>query len=204
MSTCSPFFDLSEQLCYVHCGFCTTILLVSVPCSSLSKVVTVRCGHCQGLLSVDMSRVPLVPWQLLSELTPHIPVDHGDGEPVVDEEEEQEEEEEEEQEADVPMNTVVNKPPEKRQRAPSAYNCFIKEEIKRIKGRDPSITHKEAFSTAAKNWAHFPRIQQKGEGESCSLGLEKLAGETAGADEVMVALPWAWSLPFSPWVFHSG
>ncbi|CAA6665539.1 unnamed protein product [Spirodela intermedia] len=161
MSTCSPFFDLSEQLCYVHCGFCTTILLVSVPCSSLSKVVTVRCGHCQGFSP---------------ELTPHIPVDHGDGEPVVDEEEEQEEEEEEEQEADVPMNTVVNKPPEKRQRAPSAYNCFIKEEIKRIKGRDPSITHKEAFSTAAKNWAHFPRIQQKGEGESCSLGLEKLAG----------------------------
>ncbi|KAE8037637.1 hypothetical protein FH972_010210 [Carpinus fangiana] len=48
--------------------------------------------------------------------------------------------------------------PEKRQRVPSAYNRFIKEEIQRIKASNPDISHREAFSTAAKNWAHFPHI----------------------------------------------
>ncbi|KAK1256661.1 Axial regulator YABBY 5 [Acorus gramineus] len=53
---------------------------------------------------------------------------------------------------------IVNRPPEKRQRIPSAYNQFIKEEIQRIKANNPEISHREAFSTAAKNWAHFPHI----------------------------------------------
>ncbi|KAJ0110668.1 hypothetical protein Patl1_00228 [Pistacia atlantica] len=44
----------SEQLCYVHCTFCDTVLAVSVPGSSLFKTVTVRCGHCTNLLSVNM------------------------------------------------------------------------------------------------------------------------------------------------------
>jgi hypothetical protein len=48
--------------------------------------------------------------------------------------------------------------PEKRQRVPSAYNRFIKEEIQRIKAGNPDISHREAFSAAAKNWAHFPHI----------------------------------------------
>ncbi|KAF5192021.1 Yabby protein [Thalictrum thalictroides] len=48
--------------------------------------------------------------------------------------------------------------PEKRQRVPSAYNRFIKDEIQRIKAGNPDITHREAFSAAAKNWAHFPHI----------------------------------------------
>ncbi|XWS10122.1 hypothetical protein CRYUN_Cryun39dG0048100 [Craigia yunnanensis] len=51
---------------------------------------------------------------------------------------------------------VVNRPPDKRHRAPSLYNQFIKEEIQRIKLNNPDITHREAFSTAAKNWARFP------------------------------------------------
>lgn len=51
------------------------------------------------------------------------------------------------------------RPPEKRQRVPSAYNRFIKEEIQRIKTSNPDMSHREAFSTAAKNWAHFPHIQ---------------------------------------------
>ncbi|THU68472.1 hypothetical protein C4D60_Mb08t04250 [Musa balbisiana] len=33
-----------------------------------------------------------------------------------------------------------------------------KEEIRRLKTKNPNISHKEAFSTAAKNWAHFPEI----------------------------------------------
>ncbi|CAA2989108.1 axial regulator YABBY 1 [Olea europaea subsp. europaea] len=44
----------SEQLCYVHCNFCDTVLAVSVPCTILFKTVTVRCGHCANLLSVNM------------------------------------------------------------------------------------------------------------------------------------------------------
>ncbi|KAB1217051.1 Axial regulator YABBY 1 [Morella rubra] len=48
--------------------------------------------------------------------------------------------------------------PEKRQRVPSAYNRFIKDEIQRIKSVNPDISHREAFSAAAKNWAHFPHI----------------------------------------------
>nr|GMD19527.1 axial regulator YABBY 4 [Ipomoea batatas] len=41
--------------------------------------------------------------------------------------------------------------PEKRQRAPSAYNCFIKEEIKRLKASNPCMSHKQVFSAASKN-----------------------------------------------------
>ncbi|XP_078430813.1 protein YABBY 2-like isoform X2 [Wolffia australiana] len=47
----------------------------------------------------------------------------------------------------------------KRQRVPSFYNRFIKEEIARIKQKNPAISHKEAFSAAAKNWAHLPHLQ---------------------------------------------
>ncbi|KAJ0083697.1 hypothetical protein Patl1_30251 [Pistacia atlantica] len=43
----------SERVCYVHCNFCNTILAVSVPCTSLFNIVTVRCGHCANLLSVN-------------------------------------------------------------------------------------------------------------------------------------------------------
>ncbi|GKC77440.1 axial regulator YABBY 1 [Tanacetum coccineum] len=34
----------------------------------------------------------------------------------------------------------------------------IREEIQRIKAGNPDISHREAFSAAAKNWAHFPHI----------------------------------------------
>ncbi|KAL2893697.1 Axial regulator YABBY 5, partial [Bienertia sinuspersici] len=45
---------------------------------------------------------------------------------------------------------VINQPPEKRQRVPSTYNQFIKEEIQRIKEDSQNISHRE--------WAHFPHI----------------------------------------------
>ncbi|KMZ74951.1 hypothetical protein ZOSMA_120G00440 [Zostera marina] len=51
----------SEQLCYVHCNFCDTVLAVSVPYTSLFKTVTVRCGHCSNLLSVNMRALHLPP-----------------------------------------------------------------------------------------------------------------------------------------------
>ncbi|TYI98064.1 hypothetical protein E1A91_D01G185800v1 [Gossypium mustelinum] len=134
MSTLNHLFDLPEQICYVQCGFCTTILLVSVPCSSLSMVVTVRCGHCTSLLSVNMMKASFVPLHLLASFahddepkegavseevgghrktsdrrSPSLMSSSDNGEEDI-----------------VRVNPTVNKPPEKRQRAPSAYNRFIK------------------------------------------------------------------------------
>ncbi|KAL9429988.1 hypothetical protein AB3S75_025383 [Citrus x aurantiifolia] len=159
----------SEQLCYVHCTFCDTVLAVSVPCTSLFKTVTVRCGHCTNLLSVNMRGLLLPaanqlhlghpffsPQNLLEEIrnvpanmlmiNPPNPADQSVMPVrVVDHQE-------------IPKSPVVNRPPEKRQRVPSAYNRFIKDEIQRIKAGNPDISHREAFSAAAKNWAHFPHI----------------------------------------------
>lgn len=48
------------------------IMQVSVPRSSLCTVVTVRCGHCTAILSVNMMmRTTLVPFQLLASLDHH-------------------------------------------------------------------------------------------------------------------------------------
>ncbi|KAM0864939.1 hypothetical protein ACQ4PT_043595 [Festuca glaucescens] len=215
----------AEQLCYVHCHICDTVLVVSVPSSSLFKTVTVRCGHCSSLLTVDMRGLhfpttatttttttttaamsansavttstrtspppaatanhgqfhypnslnilpprhsllddissPNPSLQLLEQhglgaliaaaggrnatapvpLPPPASVGKGPG-----------------KEPSPRTNSVVNRPPEKRQRVPSAYNRFIKDEIQRIKAGNPDISHREAFSAAAKNWAHFPHI----------------------------------------------
>ncbi|KAG2669325.1 hypothetical protein I3843_14G028400 [Carya illinoinensis] len=156
----------SDQLCYVHCNFCDTVLAVSVPCSSLFKTVTVRCGHCTNLLSVNMRGLLLPaanqlhlghtffnPQNLLEGIrsspsniminqpnpNESVPPARGDDQGI-------------------PKPLVVARPPEKRQRVPSAYNRFIKDEIQRIKAGNPDISHREAFSAAAKNWAHFPHI----------------------------------------------
>ncbi|KAL5975867.1 Axial regulator YABBY 5 [Asimina triloba] len=138
---------------------------VSVPCSNLFDIVTVRCGHCTNLWSVNMAAVlQSVSWQeiqakaLFSQFSQNPGFNASDyridlassstcnkavmRSPALNNEE----------------RAVVNRPPEKRQRVPSAYNQFIKEEIQRIKASNPEISHREAFSTAAKNWAHFPHI----------------------------------------------
>nr|WDA53370.1 yabby 4-like [Erycina pusilla] len=162
----------TEQLCYVHCNFCDTVLAVSVPYSSLFKTVTVRCGHCTNLLSVNMrglllpshnqihlghSFLPPVQHNILEDVLSCPPQNFMmDHQPNIinnsmlpatkgtDDE--------------IPQSQLINRPPEKRQRVPSAYNRFIKDEIQRIKAGNPDITHREAFSAAAKNWAHFPHI----------------------------------------------
>ncbi|XP_052191947.1 axial regulator YABBY 1 [Diospyros lotus] len=155
----------SEQLCYVHCNFCDTVLAVSVPCSILFKTVTVRCGHCTNLLSVNMRGLLLPaanqlhlghtffsPQNILEEIRSsssnlliNQPYATESAAPIRAAEE-------------LPKPPVANRPPEKRQRVPSAYNRFIKDEIQRIKAGNPDISHREAFSAAAKNWAHFPHI----------------------------------------------
>ncbi|XP_024017520.1 axial regulator YABBY 5 isoform X2 [Morus notabilis] len=134
------------------------LIEVSVPCSSLFTIVTVRCGHCGNLLSVNMEAASL---QTVPPQDPQKQISSSEN-PVkeygssskcnkhanllesVDHEQ--------------PARSSPIRPPEKRQRVPSAYNRFIKEEIQRIKASNPDISHREAFSTAAKNWAHFPHI----------------------------------------------
>uniref|UniRef100_A0A5B7ABH4 Putative axial regulator YABBY 5 isoform X1 n=1 Tax=Davidia involucrata TaxID=16924 RepID=A0A5B7ABH4_DAVIN len=156
MSSC---IDVApEQLCYIPCNFCNIVLAVSVPCSSLFDIVTVRCGHCTNLWSVNMAAaIQSLSWQdvqVPNNTSQDYRIDLGSSSKCVN------------KIATRPppiANTtaearVVNRPPEKRQRVPSAYNQFIKEEIQRIKTNNPDISHREAFSTAAKNWAHFPHI----------------------------------------------
>ncbi|KAE8687212.1 putative axial regulator YABBY 2 [Hibiscus syriacus] len=130
----------SERVWYVHCNFCNTILAVSVPSNSMFNLVTVRCGHCANLLSVNMGNSPqTVPIQDAQECgSPSKCNKFSAGHEAT--------------------RMLPIRPPGKRQRVPSAYNRFIKEEIQRIKSTNPDISHREAFSTAAKNWAHFPQI----------------------------------------------
>ncbi|GAV75603.1 YABBY domain-containing protein [Cephalotus follicularis] len=158
----------TEQLCYVHCNICDTVLAVSVPCTSLFRTVTVRCGHCTNLLPVNM-RGLLLPSanqfhlghsffspshnlldQEIPNPAPNFLINQSNTNdftmPTRG------------VRAELPRPPVINRPPEKRQRVPSAYNRFIKDEIQRIKAGNPDITHREAFSAAAKNWAHFPHI----------------------------------------------
>lgn len=81
---------------------------------------------------------------------------------------------------DEQQQIVALRPPEKRQRVPSAYNRFIREEIQRIKANNPDISHKEAFSAAAKNWAHFPHIH---------FGLTLDGSKQAKLDDAIAAAP---------------
>ncbi|XP_060169966.1 putative axial regulator YABBY 2 isoform X1 [Lycium barbarum] len=160
--TSSSSSSSSERVCYVQCNFCNTILAVSVPCNSMVTIVTVRCGHCANLLSVNIgSLLQTLPLQDPQKLQRQ-QYSNNAGKykacgssssssskfnrfsAIVSPEIE-------------PRITPI-RPPEKKQRVPSAYNQFIKEEIQRIKASNPDISHREAFSTAAKNCAHFPHI----------------------------------------------
>lgn len=159
----------SEHLCYVRCNVCATVLVVSVPSTSLFKAVTVRCGHCSNHLPVN------IPWLLLPSPNQQVHPGHGFFSGSHNFLQEQIHEgpnfvmnPNSSTEFNIPVQTgidnlprppLINRPPEKRQRIPSAYNRFIKEEIQRIKAINPDINHREAFSAAAKNWAHFPHIQ---------------------------------------------
>ncbi|XP_020533631.1 protein CRABS CLAW isoform X2 [Jatropha curcas] len=141
----------SEHLCYVRCNFCNTVLAVGIPCKRLLDTVTVKCGHCSNL-SFLSTRPPLQGQCLDHPLT--LQKKQGffsdlrkgqssssssstSSEPLS------------------PKAPFVVKPPEKKHRLPSAYNRFMKEEIQRIKAANPEIPHREAFSTAAKNWARY-------------------------------------------------
>ncbi|XP_078442572.1 protein YABBY 2-like [Wolffia australiana] len=144
-----------EKVCYVHCNICNTVLAVSVP-FTMMNVITVRCGHCASLLSVSLGgMLQAFPLQDIQSHRLRYPglgflngssSSKGERTPAISFTEN-------DRSSDLPAH-----PPEKRQRVPSAYNRFIKEEIQRIKSMNPDISHREAFSAAAKNWAHFPTI----------------------------------------------
>ncbi|XP_026437313.1 axial regulator YABBY 5-like isoform X2 [Papaver somniferum] len=137
---------VNEQICYIPCNFCNIILAVSVPCSSLFETVTVRCGHCANLWSVNMGAVlQSLSLQDLQRIDLPSSSKHNQDIQVM-----------QVTTAAKTEKRIVNQPPEKKHRVPSAYNQFIKEEIQRIKANNPDINHRKVFSTAAKNWAHFP------------------------------------------------
>ncbi|KAL1825703.1 hypothetical protein ACET3Z_012481 [Daucus carota] len=150
----------TERVCYVQCNVCNTVLAVSVPCNSITTVVTVRCGHCVNLFSVNMGpMLHSLPLQDLQKVQRQAANGRRDCSSSSSDEcikfvalESAHDQHQQ------PPRMPPIRPPEKRQRVPSAYNRFIKEEIQRIKSVKPDISHREAFSTAAKNWAHFPHI----------------------------------------------
>nr|CAB3454721.1 unnamed protein product [Digitaria exilis] len=111
---------LPERIGYVQCNFCATILLVGVPSGDGGlqlKTVAVQCGSCGGILSVTLPPLPPtsveLPLQELGVDPPPRDSDESSGE-------------DRGPEATVAENYRVNKPPVRKQRTPSAYNCFIK------------------------------------------------------------------------------
>ncbi|CAD6260167.1 unnamed protein product [Miscanthus lutarioriparius] len=257
-----------EQICYVHCSYCDTILAVGVPCSSLFQTVTVRCGHCSNLLYVNLRALLLPPAAAANQLPPFgqallSPTSpHG----LLDAETMSFQAPSLQPRAEPPsacvstitsinnnscgggnnasaMSSMAPPPPakpalhepqlprsaasgnrtsEKRQRVPSAYNRFIKDEIQRIKASNPDITHREAFSAAAKNWAHFPHIHfglmpdqglkknpmQNQEGAECMLFKDGLyaaaAAAAAAAPPPPPQLRPAWAFLHSDFTPHRG
>ncbi|ESQ36039.1 hypothetical protein EUTSA_v10008858mg [Eutrema salsugineum] len=147
----------SERVCYVHCNFCTTILAVSVPYASLFTLVTVRCGHCTNLLSLNIgvslhqTSAPPIHQDLQHKQHITSPVTRKDFGSSSRSSNHFSTTLSENVDRDQAPRMPPIRPPEKRQRVPSAYNRFIKEEIQRIKAGNPEISHREAFSTAAKN-----------------------------------------------------
>ncbi|KAG6492757.1 axial regulator YABBY 5-like [Zingiber officinale] len=169
-----------QHICYVQCIFCNTILVVCVPRNSLANnsIVTVKCGHCSSLLSVNMGA-------LLQTLTFH---DHFQKQNMASHRGKRMEHGSPSKSTRPSFLYTMPKdqkqmllpPPEKRQRVPSMYNRFIKEEIQRIKANNPDISHREAFSTAAKNWAHLPHIH---------FGLTLDSNKQKETDEAIMAAP---------------
>ncbi|KAJ6718424.1 PROTEIN YABBY 6-RELATED [Salix purpurea] len=152
-----------HHLSYVRCNFCNTVLAVRIPCKRMLDTVTVKCGHCNNL-SFLSTRPPSLGHcfdidhhqlsfqgvsgneKLLFKETQGFCSDFGKGEYASSSTS---------SEPLVPKVPFVVKPPEKKHRLPSSYNRFMKEEIQRIKAANPEIPHREAFSTAAKNWARY-------------------------------------------------
>ncbi|XP_020202838.1 putative axial regulator YABBY 2 isoform X2 [Cajanus cajan] len=149
----------SLQCCMV-CFGSTFLGNVSVPYSSMLTIVTVRCGHCANLLSVNMG-ASLQAFPPQDPQKQHLSFEEPSSKELGSSSKCNKIAPFEAVEHEQPRIPPI-RPTEKRHRVPSAYNRFIKEEIQRIKVSNPDISHREAFSSAAKNWAHFPHIHFAG------------------------------------------
>lgn len=159
MSSCIDLGIGAGHLCYIQCNYCSTVLAVNVPGSSLLEIVPVRCGHCTSLLSVNMGGLfqPSTPQNYSSSCSSYENKSGASSSSKSREDSVISCSMGAEPETMKPISTglTVCGTAEKRQRAPSAYNRFIRAEIQRIKAVNPDISHREAFSAAAKNWAHL-------------------------------------------------
>ncbi|GMP58487.1 hypothetical protein CsSME_00022137 [Camellia sinensis var. sinensis] len=138
----------ADNLCYVRCNFCNTVLAVGIPCKRLLDTVTVKCGHCSNL-SFLSTRPPLQ-----GQCFDHQTSLQGFGGEIKKGQSSSSSSSTSSEQVS-PKAPFVVKPPEKKHRLPSAYNRFMKDEIQRIKMANPEIPHREAFSAAAKNWARY-------------------------------------------------
>ncbi|XP_042005603.1 protein CRABS CLAW-like isoform X1 [Salvia splendens] len=131
---------VSENVCYIRCTFCNTVLAVGIPCKRLLDTLTVKCGHCSSLSF--LSTKPQSHQAFCSEFKKVPSLSSSSSTST---------------EPSSPKAPFVVKPPEKKHRLPSAYNRFmnLREEIQRIKSANPEIPHREDFSVAAKNWARY-------------------------------------------------
>ncbi|KAG0460958.1 hypothetical protein HPP92_020936 [Vanilla planifolia] len=138
----------SEQLCYVRCAYCKTVLAVGVPCERFMNSVTVKCGQCNNN----------------SFLSPKSPFEAHCSDPSNERRMGQPWESSCSTSIEQTSKAAfVAKPPAKKHRQPSAYNRYMRDEIQRIKAAKPDIPHREAFSMAAKNWAKCnPRGENPG------------------------------------------
>ncbi|CAN7087358.1 unnamed protein product, partial [Brassica oleracea var. botrytis] len=136
----------AENLYYVRCSICNTILAVGIPMKRMLDTVTVKCGHC-GNLSFLTTTPPLQGHVSLTLQQ----MQSFDGSEYKKGSSSSSSSSTSSDQPPSPRPPFVVKPPEKKQRLPSAYNRFMRDEIQRIKSANPEIPHREAFSAAAKN-----------------------------------------------------
>nr|XP_043608619.1 protein CRABS CLAW [Erigeron canadensis] len=167
-----------QHLCYVRCNFCSTLLAVVIPCRRLLDTVTVKCGHCSNVsfLTIRTTSPPAAdhPPPVQPPLLPPFQAGFSNNDVMKSRGQSSSSSSSvTSNEPTSPKAPFVVKPPEKKHRLPSAYNRFMKEEIQRIKASNPQIPHREAFSTAAKNWAgHVPNGSISAAGSLCTSGFD--------------------------------
>nr|ASU87387.1 transcription factor YABBY [Huperzia selago] len=168
--------------CHVHCGHCHVILTVDVPHNLLDKnSVLVRCGDCRSLISVNIQSLA----ENQSGLVSRVRKNHEEGGERTNDESSIISSSDPFASSGKSLQSILSSPPAeavkppkpkrrnqssrgddssilasrgKKPRTPSAYNMFVRDEILRIKAKDPTVSHKEAFIAAAKNWATQPHI----------------------------------------------
>ncbi|CAK7326231.1 unnamed protein product [Dovyalis caffra] len=133
----NPEVPSSEHLCYVRCNFCSTVLAVGIPCKRLLETVTVKCGHCNNLSF--LSTRPPNQGQCLDHHQLSLQGDASSEKRLF-------------KEKQGSWTDFRNG-----ESSSSSTSCqpLVPHEIQRIKAANPEIPHREAFSTAAKNWARF-------------------------------------------------